>query len=190
MSVLEELYNLVKTLNMNDENEEKCYGVPTDFIRKLTDLFFITIGEKASTNIHLRKMYRFKKECNTDTSILPMYVDLDDYPPYSDRTSVIFETQINRNLICIHVYTICVAHNYLITWLSKHSWEMLLSEFSQAEKLSPCTRTIICNNCEQNNLLGDILNAGDNVYYQTDYGFTGSFFKISPTVINDYTKKK
>ena len=40
------------------------------------------------------------------------------------------------------------------------------------------------------NLLGDILNAGDNVDGQEDYGFTGSFFKITPTVIDKYTKKK
>ena len=43
MSALEKLYNLFKTLNMNNDNEEKCYGVSTDFIRKLADLFFITI---------------------------------------------------------------------------------------------------------------------------------------------------
>ena len=46
MSALDKLYNLVKTFNMNDDNKEKCFGVSTDFIRKLTDLFFITIGEK------------------------------------------------------------------------------------------------------------------------------------------------
>ena len=40
------------------------------------------------------------------------------------------------------------------------------------------------------NLLGDIFNAGDNVKYQEDYRFTGSYFNISPTVIDDYTKKK
>ena len=51
MSVLEKLYNLVKTLNINDYNEKSCHGVSTYFIRKLTDLFFITIGEKALTNI-------------------------------------------------------------------------------------------------------------------------------------------
>ena len=39
------------------------------------------------------------------------------------------------------------------------------------------------------NLLGDILNAGDDVDDKEDYGFRGSFFKISPTVIDDYTKK-
>ena len=56
-------------------------------------------------------------------------------------------------------------------------------------KIIACPRTIICNSCEQNNLLGDILNAGDDVDYQADYGFKGSYFKISPTVIGDYTKK-
>ena len=67
---------------------------------------------------------------------------------------------------------------------------MLPSEFSQTEKMIPCPRTIICNNCEQNNLVGDIFNAGDNVDDQEYYGFTGSFFKNAPTVIDDYTKNK
>ena len=40
------------------------------------------------------------------------------------------------------------------------------------------------------NVLGDILNAGEIVEYQEYYGFTGSFFKIAPTVIDEYTKKK
>ena len=46
MSALEKLYNLVKILNMNDDNKEKCCGVSNDFIRKLTDFIFIIIGEK------------------------------------------------------------------------------------------------------------------------------------------------
>ena len=56
---------------------------------------------------------------------------------------------------------------------------MLLSKFLQAQIIIPCHRTIICNNCEQMNVLGDILNAGDNEEDQEDYGFTGSFSKIS-----------
>ena len=91
---------------------------------------------------------------------------------------------------CIHGYTNCVAHNDLITWVSKNSWEMLLSEFSQAEKMIPCPRKIFCNNCEQNNLLGNIFNAGDNVDDRENYGFIASFFKIAPTVIDAFTKKK
>ena len=38
--------------------------------------------------------------------------------------------------------------------------------------------------------MGEILNAGDNVDDQGDFGFTGSYFKIPPTVIDDYTKNK
>ena len=129
MSVIEILYNLVKRLDMNNDNEENCYGVSTDFIWKLTDLFFITIGEKACTNIPLRKMYRLRKSVTLTCLYGPMYLQLDDYPPYYDKKSVIFETHIIRNLIYIHVYTNCVAHNDLITRVSKNSWEILLFEF-------------------------------------------------------------
>ena len=66
---------------------------------------------------------------------------------------------------------------------------MLLYEFSQAGKIIACPRTIIFNHREQNNLLGDILNAGDNVYDQEGYRFRGSDFRIAPTVIDDYTKR-
>ena len=83
---------------MNDDNEEKCYGVSTDFIRKLTDLFFITIGEKASTNIPLSKMYCLIKIATLTHLYGPMYLEVDDYPSYSDKKSVIFETQFYRNL--------------------------------------------------------------------------------------------
>ena len=42
----------------------------------------------------------------------------------------------------------------------------------------------------KNNMIGEILNASDNVDDQEKFGFTGSYFKIAPTVIDDYTKKK
>ena len=74
ISVLGKLYNLVKTLNMNDDNEEKCYGVSNDFIRKLTDLLFITIGEKSSTNITLRKLYRLRKSATLARLYGPAYL--------------------------------------------------------------------------------------------------------------------
>ena len=46
-SVLNILCIFVKALNNNDYNKENYYSASTDFIRKLTDFFFITIGEKA-----------------------------------------------------------------------------------------------------------------------------------------------
>ena len=40
MIVLEKLYNLVKILKINDENEEKCCGVSTHFIKKIDGFLY------------------------------------------------------------------------------------------------------------------------------------------------------
>ena len=40
------------------------------------------------------------------------------------------------------------------------------------------------------NVSGNILNAGGNVEYQEYYGFTASFFKNSPFVIDNITKNE
>ena len=85
MSSLEKLHNLVKTFNMNDDNKEKCCGVSTYFIRKLTNLFFVIIGEKASTKISLGKMYRLGKIAALTCLYRPMYLEMCDYPPYSNK---------------------------------------------------------------------------------------------------------
>ena len=62
---------------------------------------------------------------------------------------------------------------------------MLLTKFSHAEGKIACPRTIICNKCEQNDMGGEILNAGDNVDDQEFFGFTGSYFKIAPMQQDD-----
>ena len=76
------------------------------------------------------------------------------------KKSDIFETQINKNLRCIHGYTNYVAQNELITWVSISSWKFFPSEFPQAKIIIPCPRKIIFNTCEQINVSGGILNAG------------------------------
>ena len=75
------LYNLVKTLNINYDNEEKCCGVSNDFIRRLTGFIYIIIGEKASTNIPLSKIYCLRKSATLTCLYGTMYLELDDYPP-------------------------------------------------------------------------------------------------------------
>ena len=122
MCALEKFYDLIKKLNMNDDKTEKCCGVSTYFIRKLTDFFFIIIGEKASKNIPLSKMYRFGKIAKLTCLYGTTCLQLDDYPPYSDERSDISEKQINRNLRCIHGCTNCVRHTDSITWISIDSW--------------------------------------------------------------------
>ena len=87
----------------------------------------------------------------------------------------------------IHGYTNCVRNTVSVTWISNSSWDMLLSEFIHAKRISACPKTKIWNKCEQSNMIGDILNVGDNVDDQDFFGFTESFFKIAPTNIDDYT---
>ena len=93
-------------------------------------------------------MYRLRKSTILTCLYGPIYLELDDYPPYSDKISVIFETHININFRCSHGYTNCVRYTDLITWVSKNSWKVLLSEFSHAERISACPRTIIFNKYE------------------------------------------
>ena len=83
-----------------------------------------------------------------------------------------------------------MRHTDLITSVLNSSWDMLLSEFIHAVKIIPCPRTTICNKCELINTSGDILNAGDNVDDEEIFGFSESFFKISPTNIDEHTKDK
>ena len=68
MNVLEKLYLIVKTVNIKDINEGKCFGISTNFIRKLTDLFFITVGEKIN-KYPIEKYLSLKKRCKTDISL-------------------------------------------------------------------------------------------------------------------------
>ena len=82
---LGKLYILFKTLKINDGNREKCCGVSTDFLRRLTDFFFIIVGETGSTNIPLSKINRMRKSATLKCLYGPMYLELDDYSSYSDK---------------------------------------------------------------------------------------------------------
>ena len=85
MNVLDILNLLIRTLNINDDdNEAKVCGILTKFIIKLTDVFFIVIGEKASSNPSLNKTYYLRKMAKLTYPYVPMYLLLYDYPPYSD----------------------------------------------------------------------------------------------------------
>ena len=47
----------------------------------------------------------------------PMHLPLDDYPPYSDKKSDIFEAKINKEFRCIHGYINHDERNVLNTWV-------------------------------------------------------------------------
>ena len=126
----------------------------------------------------MKKMNRLRKSATLTCLYGHMYLQLDDYPPYSDKISDIFETRINRNLRCIHGYNNCIRHTDLITWVSNSSWDMLLYEFIHTVKISACLRRTIYNKCEQSNTSGVIFNSGDNVDDEEIFGFLESFSKL------------
>ena len=79
MNFLERLDLLVRTLNINDgDNEGKVCGISTKFIRKLTDLFFLIIGFKASTDIPWNKTYYLRKMGKLKYIYGTMYLPLDN----------------------------------------------------------------------------------------------------------------
>ena len=65
---------------------------------------------------------------------------------------------------------------------------MLLSEFPQVLDINTYPRKVVCNTCEVIHTSGDILNSDENVEDKDEYGFTGSFFKNAPIIIDENTK--
>ena len=72
----------------------------------------------------------------------PMYLQLNDYPPYYDKQSDIFETNINNNLRYCFGYPIYSWQTQLITGVSKTTWKIFYSEFPQNTILKKCSRKI------------------------------------------------
>ena len=82
-------------------------------------------------NKYSLEQYVFLLTCAKLTCVYgPMYLKLYEYPPYSDKQPEFFETNIIDKLICSNVNRNYVAHNILITWVSKNSWDMFFSEFT------------------------------------------------------------
>ena len=96
--------------------------------------------------------------------------------------------KLKKEFRCIYGYKNHTEHNVLITWVQIKSWERLLYEFSQAFHINNFTRTIVFNTCEVIHMSGDILNADENIEYEDEYGFTGSFLNPPPIIIDNNTK--
>ena len=123
MDVLDIFHLLVRTPNMNDgDKEAKVCGTLTKFIRKLTNLFFLIIGEKFSKNLPLNKTYSLIKMAKLIFLYGPMYLPLYEYPPYPDKQYDIFEANINKEFRCIRGLKNHGEHNVIITWVSVKSW--------------------------------------------------------------------
>ena len=64
----------------------------------MNDYFFITINEHISLIHNAVNYIELKKRENLMWPYEPMYMDLEEFPPYSDLLYEIFETKIYCNL--------------------------------------------------------------------------------------------
>ena len=99
------------------DNKENCYGVSTDLIRTLTGFFSITIGGKSLTKIPLSKMYRLIKSATLTRLYRPIYLELDDYPPYSDKHQLFLRHTLTKTW---YVFTDIPIAKHMMIWLFEY----------------------------------------------------------------------
>ena len=67
-------------------------------------IFFVIIDEKASTNIPWSKMDRLKKNATLTCVYGPMYLQLDDYPPYSGKNQTFLRHILTATWYFLWIY--------------------------------------------------------------------------------------
>ena len=64
----------------------------------------------------------------------PMYIDFDEYLPYSDTISETFETNNNATIQCYNGYNYSSSKKKMCTWVNDESWDMTTKTFLDAKK--------------------------------------------------------
>ena len=95
----------MRALNKPDTiPREEIFGFCKKIITKLTYYFFtiIYLGTASFGNDSLFAQKKYNS--SLIKTIGPIYIDLDEYPPYSGSNSEIFEKNVNENIQCVHGY--------------------------------------------------------------------------------------
>ena len=72
-----------------------------------------------------------------------MYIDFDEYPPYSGRYSEIFEKYVNENIQCVHGYACSSGKQKMCTWVNEESWVMMKTYFPDAKQIKNA-KNVLC----------------------------------------------
>ena len=72
-----------------------------------------------------------------------MYIDYDEYHPYSGAISKYFETNIDYHIWCDHGYPYSTIKGNMLTWMNKESWEMTNKRFTEAKEVKRQPTTIV-----------------------------------------------
>ena len=72
-----------------------------------------------------------------------MYIDFDEYPPYSGIISEIFEARVNAYIQYDHGYAYSSIKQKVCTWVNEKSWEMMKNCFPEAKQIK-IPKNIVC----------------------------------------------
>ena len=75
-----------------------------------------------------------------------MYIDFDEYPPYSGRISEIFEKNVNENIQCVHGYAYSSHKQKMCTWVNEESWAMMKTCFPDAKQIKNTQKPLYAKN--------------------------------------------
>ena len=114
---------------------------------KLTDYFF-TIMDLGTASFGNESSFTQQKENSPLIKKFgPMYIDFDEYPPYSGRISEIFEKNVNEDIKCVHGYAYSSGKQKICTWVNEESWGMMKTCFPEAKQIKKISKTVLCKEC-------------------------------------------
>ena len=95
----------MRALNKIDEKTGDCiFGVCNKLTRKRIDYFFIIIDLGTASFRNMSLFTQLKEDAPLIKKFGLMYIDFDEYSPYSGRISEHFETNVNDNIHRDHGY--------------------------------------------------------------------------------------
>ena len=73
-----------------------------------------------------------------------MYIDFDEYPRYSGKTSEIFEKYVNENIKCEHGYAYSSSKHIMCTWVNEDTWEIMKKCFPVGNQIKKRPKNVLC----------------------------------------------
>ena len=137
----------MRALNKPDISPRvKIFGVCKNFIRKLIYYFFTIIYLGTASFVNEFLLNQLKDNAPLIKKFGPMYIDFDEYPPYSGRIFENFEKNVNENIQCDHGYAYYSGKQKICTKVNEESWLMTKTCFPDAKQIKNAQKPFYANN--------------------------------------------
>ena len=77
-----------------------------------------------------------------------IYIEFNDYSPYSGAISENFVTNINAHIQYNHVFPYSTIQVNMLTYMNKERWEMMKKCFPEAKQVKKFPRTTVYKMCK------------------------------------------